>query len=376
MIDEPLQQILDEARRRIQAELDGQVQALRAREAEAVEQARAAAEAETETRWAAKLESLRTEWAARLHSEVQATRAEAEKRLVAEAMRIRAEADQAIVVERERAAAEADRVQLESETREGGTIGAGQASVLFAIRAMDDGRSLSDVLASLARSAAEHAPRAALFVVDGGRLNEWPGQSRLSYHPIDLDQAGLLHSAVRRGVRVSSPGDTAEAPAFANLAAGRAAMAVPLMIGGQAAAVLYADQGSEQEAQERHGWGDALEVLARHAAACLAHLTAVRSLQLPQGSDGQRGGSAAGDEERGARRYAKLLVSEIKLYNEGAVRVGRERRDLLQRLKGEIERARRMYEERVSPAVSDRGAYFQQELVQTLAGGDAALLGS
>ena len=80
--------------------------------------------------------------------------------------------------------------------------------------------------------------------------------------------------------------------------------------------------------------------------------------------------------EEGARRYAKLLVSEIKLYNEGAVRVGRQQRDLLHRLREEIERAQHLYEQRVPAAVSARDAYFKQELVQTLADGDASLLGN
>ena len=69
-------------------------------------------------------------------------------------------------------------------------------------------------------------------------------------------------------------------------------------------------------------------------------------------------------------------MSEIKLYNEAAVRTGRERRDLLSRLRPEIDRARRLYEERVPPVVGARGQYFQQELVQTLADGDPALLGN
>ena len=72
----------------------------------------------------------------------------------------------------------------------------------------------------------------------------------------------------------------------------------------------------------------------------------------------------------------RLLVSEIKLYNENAVRAGREKRDLLSRLRPEIERARRLYEERVPPTIVARAAYFHDELVHTLADGDAALLGS
>ena len=52
------------------------------------------------------------------------------------------------------------------------------------------------------------------------------------------------------------------------------------------------------------------------------------------------------------------------------------RRLSLNALVAEIDRARKLYEERVSPTVTARGSYFQQELVQTLADGDPALLGS
>ncbi len=48
---------------------------------------------------------------------------------------------------------------------------------------------------------------------------------------------------------------------------------------------------------------------------------------------------AGAEDDSSARRYARLLVSEIKLYNEAAVRTGREKRDLLNRLAPEIERA-------------------------------------
>ena len=82
-----------------------------------------------------------------------------------------------------------------------------------------------------------------------------------------------------------------------------------------------------------------------------------------------------GEDVQSARRYARLLVSEIKLYNEAAVHDGRAHRDLQRRLGAEIDRARRLYEQRVPSAVADRGRHFQNELVQTLAGGDPTLLG-
>lgn len=76
-----------------------------------------------------------------------------------------------------------------------------------------------------------------------------------------------------------------------------------------------------------------------------------------------------------ARRFARLLVSEIKLYNEEKVQKGRGEGDLYDRLREEIDRSRMMYEKRVSPNVASRYDYFHQELVNTLAEGNADKLG-
>ena len=76
-----------------------------------------------------------------------------------------------------------------------------------------------------------------------------------------------------------------------------------------------------------------------------------------------------------ARRFARLLVSEIKLYNEPKVQEGRSRGDLYERLRDDIDRSRQMYDKRVAPPVAARHDYFHQELVNTLAEGDVAKLG-
>lgn len=77
-----------------------------------------------------------------------------------------------------------------------------------------------------------------------------------------------------------------------------------------------------------------------------------------------------------ARRFARLLISEIKLYHEEEVEAGRQKGDLYSRLKGDIDRSREMYEKRVHPLVSGRIDYFHQELVRILAGEEESLLGS
>jgi hypothetical protein len=87
----------------------------------------------------------------------------------------------------------------------------------------------------------------------------------------------------------------------------------------------------------------------------------------------------SGDEERrlhsDARRFARLLVSEIKLYNEQKVAEGRSQHDLYDRLREYIDRSREMYDKRVKPEVAKKYDYFHHELVSTLAEGDAEKLG-
>ena len=76
-----------------------------------------------------------------------------------------------------------------------------------------------------------------------------------------------------------------------------------------------------------------------------------------------------------AKRFARLIVSEIKLYNEAKVTEGRKAKDLFSRLKEDIERGRQMYHDRISPGLRNNTNYFHDELVRLLAGGDPSALG-
>jgi hypothetical protein len=76
-----------------------------------------------------------------------------------------------------------------------------------------------------------------------------------------------------------------------------------------------------------------------------------------------------------AKRFARLVVSEIKLYNEAKVNEGRRQKDIYERLKEDIERGRQLYTDRVAAPVRDATNYFYDELVRILAGGDASALG-
>ena len=75
------------------------------------------------------------------------------------------------------------------------------------------------------------------------------------------------------------------------------------------------------------------------------------------------------------RRFAELLVSGIKFYNEHAINEGRKNRNLYKRLQQSIIRNRKMYEKRVAPAVAEKIDYLHEELVRILADGDAGAFG-
>lgn len=93
-----------------------------------------------------------------------------------------------------------------------------------------------------------------------------------------------------------------------------------------------------------------------------------------------RGRTAAADSPQraqdDARRLARLLISEIKLYNEKKVEEGRSANDLYARLKDDIERSRQVYDERTPASVRQDTDFFRDELVRILADGRAEALGS
>jgi hypothetical protein len=85
------------------------------------------------------------------------------------------------------------------------------------------------------------------------------------------------------------------------------------------------------------------------------------------------GGGEAVHEE--ARRLARLLVTEIKLYNEEQVEAGRRNRNIYEVLREDIDRSRQIYEERIDDTVRTEADYFHDELVRILAAGESEILG-
>ena len=82
------------------------------------------------------------------------------------------------------------------------------------------------------------------------------------------------------------------------------------------------------------------------------------------------------DTHRKAQRFARLLVDEIKLYNQAKVAEGRKHKDLYDRLKEAIEKSRGTYQKRYGNTVASSGDYFQHELVRSLAEDDISIMGT
>ncbi len=77
-----------------------------------------------------------------------------------------------------------------------------------------------------------------------------------------------------------------------------------------------------------------------------------------------------------AKRFAKLLVSEIELYNKVKVGEARKNKDIYHRLKSDIDRSRQTYERRFGSTLGKQFDYFHEELVRLLAENDPSALGS
>jgi hypothetical protein len=82
------------------------------------------------------------------------------------------------------------------------------------------------------------------------------------------------------------------------------------------------------------------------------------------------------DTHRKAQRFARLLVDEIKLYNQAKVAEGRRNKDLYDRLKEDIDKSRATFQKRYGTTAAATGDYFQKEVVRSLAEDDLSVMGA
>ena len=330
----------------------------------------------------------------------------------------RTEAEQAVASEINQARAEAKKGELAAL--------AAVSRLLDSVRRIDAEPSLSAVLDTLTELMAAEAGRVALFVVQDGRVRGWrfagfgPEAGEARTLVLDSEAGGFLSRVLDERCAVVLPAGmrsdaVGQPPSFAKLPETGQALGVPVLIGGEAMVLVYADDVHTKDRTLLSQWCEAVELLARHAGHHLEALTADRAARFASGLVGAGGSTptppdastastlasttsppalspaavaapemptpapatagADSESEEAARRYARLLVSEIKLYNETAVNEGRAEKNLAERLRSEIDRARSLYEQRIPDTVRSRFLFFEQELVRTLADGDPSLLG-
>ena len=256
--------------------------------------------------------------------------------------------------------------------------------LLDEVRSLDAATSLSDTLDRLTTAVRDESGRAAVLVVRGDVLKIFShagfasGVVDAQMPELTTVSAGLLGDAVRESsARTTAAGGGGHVPSpFTPSSADRVGLAVPILVDEQVVAVLYADDDGVQGREVPSAWPERVELLARHAGRCLEALTARSAARARAGHPVPATlVDVTKPDAEGAQRFARLLISEIKLYHEAQVDEGRRARDLRQRLHAHIERARQLYEERVPSDLRAHTDYFEQELVRTLADGDPILLG-
>jgi hypothetical protein len=250
--------------------------------------------------------------------------------------------------------------------------------------------SQAEILRHLLEGEARFAGRVALFVVKGNAINGWQGigfEDNDAIKTVSVNTgSGLVSKAIEaRNPAAGSPQEFD--PGFITAMKSPAddqCLVLPLVVKDKVAAVIYADAGTVPG-----GTLDAsgLQALTRFAAVWL-ELAALRKASgsaMEEVSQPQPAGTLAasapasapatsGSEEdelhKKARRFAKLLVEEIKLYNQPRVEEGRQHKDLYDRLKVDIEKSRSTYDKRYAESAVASADYFTQELIRILAEND------
>lgn len=411
----PIESRITEAAQAVVRRLDDELRARIAALGDELTAAAAAAGAEAEATHAealaavqAQLDEVRGALQAREQRlvELETQHARDREARAAEIGQMRQEADGALA-DAERALSEALRqAQLQAEQGQAAAllestqlarqdVAARIQALAQAISAMDEASTLSEVLDALSEGLHGQTPRSAVLVFQQERARIWrrhgfpaeaPGVGADLHLPDHADLKAIIDSATPA---IVEPHDgSRDVLGVAQLEPGQQGLAVPVAIGGQSAALVYADGGSQPDALAA-GWTDVVEILARHAARCLETLTAMRAAGYartqrpavvvpmpPHLRVVQRPtlDTPMGDALDQARRVARLLVSEIRLNRETDVMEGRAHGDLGTRLADDITRARRQYQQRVPDAVPGRDALFDEEVLRTLANGDATLL--
>jgi hypothetical protein len=260
---------------------------------------------------------------------------------------------------------------------------------------MHESSTQAEILRHLLEGEARFAARVALFVVKGASVSGWQGigfDDNEAIKTVSVNAgAGLAGKAIKARSPAGGSAQEFDAGFVSSVKAPEndQCLILPLVVKDKVAALIYADAGTAPG-----GTLDAsgLQALTRFAAVWL-ELAALRKAGGPAAEEAPQPqpaamaataassapAPAASDEDelhKKARRFAKLLVEEIKLYNQPRVEEGRQHKDLYDRLKVDIEKSRSTYDKRYAESAVASANYFTQELIRILADNDVTLMGS
>jgi hypothetical protein len=302
--------------------------------------------------------------------------------------------------------------KVEGERSSANGPGGAPTDVLSAaVTTIYDHSSQADILRSLLDGVARFTQRAVLLVNKGGKVNAWQSrgfedESALKGFSVSASE-GLAGRAIQDKEDVSAAAaefDEGFVKKHGNPADGNATV-LPLIVRGKVAAAIYADAGVNPDGKSDLA---AVRVLVRSASAWLEiialrkaagsevpaqeaaeqtvptiELTPVReapvaqaAAAVPAGFDVSGLTAEEQDIHKKAKRFAKLLVDEIKLYNQAKVAQGRANKDLYQRLREDIDKSRATYDKRYGATPAASGGYFTAEVIRVLADDDVSVLGS
>ena len=315
--------------------------------------------------------------------------------------------------------------------------GSNAASLLKAISHIHEGSNQKEILRALLDGTTDFSSRSALFVVKAGSAVGWQGQGfgdnkndEIKDFPFDVS-AGLGAHAMRERTPAAGEASEVDANFIANFgaAADNESVILPLLLKDKVAALVYADSGAntgvdkvalqlvvaatsawlevvslrKQTMKETAGdeGRDASPVVhaaspaysdpfAGHTPTHTAGHAVSEPIPMEAASAAAAGASGSGvsvgsqeqlspedaDTHRKAQRFARLLIDEIKLYNQAKVTEGRKHKDIYDRLKPDIEKSRSMYTKRYGKTAAADVDYFSAELVRSLAEDDSSLMGA
>jgi hypothetical protein len=316
---------------------------------------------------------------------------------------------------------------------------ASPADLLREVSTIHAGTTQKEILRALLDGVSHHCGRTALFVIKGGSCSGWQGRGfedndSVKEFPLNTTR-GLPERVLEE--RAAFAGQIIDMdPRFVDQfgsPADEQILMLPLLLKDKVAAIIYADNGLDAS---RHLDSASIELLVVATSAWLEltsarkqvpreagtysdtapapppvqtvssfndpfashtpkHRVAVAAapayepqavaqadvVSLAQAGDAPKSPPAGLNEEdaethRKAQRFARLLVDEIKLYNQAKVAEGRKNKDLYDRLKEDIDKSRSTYRKRYGNTVAAGTDYFQAELVRSLAEDDISIMGA